>query len=278
MTDPAFRTDLFRGTGQDYDRFRLSYPPQLIDDLARRTGADGTGRLLDLACGTGQLAFALRGLFAQILAVDQEPDMVSVVRAKARAAGAAGVAKISAVVAQAEYLSVPEQTIDLVVVGNAFHRLQRGTVAGLMLRWLRPGGHVALAWSDGPSSGDEPWQRRLAATMLRWRERAEQAEGGAPRVPVAHYEAQRARPDRVVLSAAGFEPEGRYSFPVEHAWTPATITGYLFGTSVLSRRALGPLAAAFEADVRRELAPFADGGTLRQVIDFGYELARRPPG
>ncbi|HXW47427.1 MAG TPA: methyltransferase domain-containing protein [Streptosporangiaceae bacterium] len=275
MTDPAFRTDLFRGAGQDYDRFRLAYPRQLVDDLVWRSGADGAGRLLDLACGTGQLAFAMRGRFAKILAADQEPDMIRVVRAKARAAGAA---EVSARVAAAEDLSVPAGTLDLIAVGNAFHRLQRDAVAQRMLRWLRPGGHVALVWSDGPSAGDEPWQRALAATMRRWRDRAEQAEGGGPRVPAGYDQARQDRPDAEVLTAAGFEPGGRFSFPAEHAWTVAAITGYLLATSVLSRQALGALAAEFEADVHRVLAPYAAGGTLRQVIDFGYELARRPPG
>ena len=53
----------------------------------RRTGLSGRGRLLDLACGTGQLAFALRSSFAEVWAVDQEPDMVEVVAAKAAADG-----------------------------------------------------------------------------------------------------------------------------------------------------------------------------------------------
>ena len=59
MADAEFRRDLYRGTAGYYDRFRVPYPAGLVGDLADRTGADGTGRLLDLACGTGQLSFAL---------------------------------------------------------------------------------------------------------------------------------------------------------------------------------------------------------------------------
>jgi SAM-dependent methyltransferase len=59
-----FRRDLFRGTAGYYDRFRAPYPQALIDDLAGRpgpgAGPGGAGRLLDLACGTGQLSFAFR--------------------------------------------------------------------------------------------------------------------------------------------------------------------------------------------------------------------------
>jgi hypothetical protein len=49
VADPEFRRDLYQGTAGYYDRFRVPYPPGLIDDLADRAGADGAGRLLDLA-------------------------------------------------------------------------------------------------------------------------------------------------------------------------------------------------------------------------------------
>ena len=88
MSDEVtFSPDLYRGAAGYYDRFRLSYPDPLISDLVQRTGASGRGRLLDLACGTGQLAFALRSSFAEVWAVDQEPGMVEVVAAKAAASG-----------------------------------------------------------------------------------------------------------------------------------------------------------------------------------------------
>ena len=56
MADLEFRRDLYRGTARDYDRFRVPYPRSLVDDLAERSGAACRGRLLDLACGTGQVA------------------------------------------------------------------------------------------------------------------------------------------------------------------------------------------------------------------------------
>src|SRR5450759_101639 len=77
VDDSEFRADLYQGTASYYDRFRVPYPPGLIDDLAERTGADGQGRLLDLACGPGLISFAMHGHFREIWAVDQEPDMIS---------------------------------------------------------------------------------------------------------------------------------------------------------------------------------------------------------
>ena len=71
-----FARDLYQGTAGQYDKFRQSYPAQMLDDLVRRAGVSGHGRLLDLACGTGQLAFPLRHRFREVWAVDREADMV----------------------------------------------------------------------------------------------------------------------------------------------------------------------------------------------------------
>ena len=60
-----FRPDLYRGSAGYYDRYRLPYPEAMIADLVRRAEVSGRGRLLDLACGTGQLAFPLRSWFCE---------------------------------------------------------------------------------------------------------------------------------------------------------------------------------------------------------------------
>ena len=269
MTGPVFRRDLYQGTARYYDRFRLPYPDALTDDLAHRTGADGTGRLLDLACGTGQVCFALRGRFAEVWAVDQEPEMIAVVRDKARAAG---LAHVRAEAAPAEGLTAPEASFDLVTIGNAFHRLPRDAVAARVFGWLRPGGFLALVWSRPPWDGQQPWQQALARTMDRWQARA----GAGDRIPAGYEQDRRERPDPVVLAAAGFETAGAYQFPARHEWTPEALTGFALSTSVLSAAALGRMAAGFGDDLRRELHACVPSGRLPQTIDFAYILARRP--
>jgi ubiquinone/menaquinone biosynthesis C-methylase UbiE len=168
QADICFRTDLYQGTAEYYDRFRRRYPADLINDLVR-AGADGTGAMLDLACGTGQVALALHEEFASICAVDQEPGMISVLRRNAAALPNAAAWQF--VVAAAEEVSVPESSVDLVTIGNAFHRLRREVMAAAVLRWLRPGGDLALLWGGTPNHGDAPWQNALQLTMQRWQDR-----------------------------------------------------------------------------------------------------------
>ncbi|MCK9894820.1 class I SAM-dependent methyltransferase [Frankia sp. AgB32] len=109
---------------------RIPYPVALVDDLVRRTGPSGCGRLLDLACGTGQLTFPLRRWFRDVWAVDQEADMIEVVRSAAVAANAV---EVRPIVSSAETLHADTGSVELAVIGNAFHRLDRDLVAGRLL-------------------------------------------------------------------------------------------------------------------------------------------------
>jgi ubiquinone/menaquinone biosynthesis C-methylase UbiE len=272
-SDAKFRTDLYRGAALDYEQFRVSYPQSLIADLLERTAPAPSGRMLDLACGTGQVGFAMRGRFEQIWAVDQEQDMIAVVRTKAQAAGAADILPF---VAAAESASFPPQSFDLVTIGNAFHRLRRDAVAANVLRWLRPGGHLALVWGGGPFYGDEPWQHALRALMQRWQRRAQERNGTGPAIPAGYEQARAAEPDQEVLREAGFEPQGSWHFLAEHSWTLDALVGNLFSTSGLTRHALGSLAREFEHDVRAQMGAYASDGRIGQMIDFGYDLARLP--
>jgi ubiquinone/menaquinone biosynthesis C-methylase UbiE len=270
MADPVFRQDLYRGTAGSYDRFRLPYPQQLIDDLVRRTGADGTGRLLDLACGTGHVSFALRRHFAEIWAVDQEPDMTALAGQKAEALGDA--ARFRILTCAVEELDAPAGGFDLVTMGNAFHRVQRDVVAARTLRWLRPGGFLALLWGGGANRGNAPWQQTLRDVLERWQSRTTDGD----RIPAGYETAQRERQDLLILREAGFGQLERHEFGFGHEWTVDELIGHAFSTAVLSEAALGDLAPDFVADLRRELLAVEPSGRFRQVSTFACELARRP--
>ncbi len=235
-------------------------------DLARRVQVSGRGRLLDLACGTGQLAFPLRRWFGEVWAVDQEPDMIEVVRAKAAAARAP---EVRPVVSSAETLAAPPEHFELAVIGNAFHRLDRDLVAGRIFSWLQPGGHLALFWTSQPWDGEQGWQRALAAALDRWKA----ALGAGHRIPADWARARARRPDAEVLADAGFELAGSHEFVIEHRWTLAELAGLVRSTSFLSAAVLGDQAAAFEADLAASLGHYGDDGGLTGTMSFVYELA-----
>ena len=266
---PVFRRDLYRGTASFYDRFRLPYPVALIEDLCRRTSVSGTGRLLDLACGPGTVAFALHDHFAEVWAVDQEPEAIDFAERKA---AALGVHNVRWMVGRAEDVD-PDEGFDLVTIGTAFHRLDRRRVADLARRWLRSGGHLALLWSDTPLNAASPWQSVFVEIVVDWIQRV----GADDRVPAdlaAHIEQL---PHTTVLHDAGFAVVGRYEFEEIHDWTLDALIGLVYSTSLLPRAVLGDRADAFEADLRERLRAIEPSGIFREHASFAYDLAYRPP-
>ncbi|SBW17395.1 class I SAM-dependent methyltransferase [Protofrankia symbiont of Coriaria ruscifolia] len=268
-SEVRFGPDLYRGTAQHYERFRLPYPDTMIADLSCRASPSGGGRLLDLACGTGQLAFSLRGAFAEVWALDAEPDMIDMVRAKAIAATAAHIRPITA---RAEDLQAGPGSFELIVIGNAFHRLRRALVAGRAYAWLKPGGCLALCWSTSPWAGHQDWQRALDTTLRTW----QNALGTYGRVPPGWDQPRQQDPDHDVLSRAGFEPAGRHEFPAEHRWTIPELAGHIRSTSFLPAPVLADHATAFDADLTAELSRHAANDRLTETVRFAYELARKP--
>jgi ubiquinone/menaquinone biosynthesis C-methylase UbiE len=267
---PTFRSDLYQGTAAFYDRFRLPYPAALIDDLGDRANLNGTGRLLDLACGPGTVTFALSERCAEVWAIDLEPETVAFGERKA---AALGVQNVRWMTGRAEDVD-PDERFDVVTIGTAFHRLDRRRVADLAARWLRGGGYLALLWSETAlASLETPWQQEYVAIVVDWMQRAG-AEDRVPASLAAHIEEL---PHAAVLEQAGFVDVERHEFAEIHDWTVEELIGLLYSTSLLSTAVLGEHRAAFEADLDARLRAIEPSGGFREHASFAYDLAYRPP-
>ncbi len=268
LPDPQPRSHLYAGTAQFYDRFRPPYPDALFADLRTRLPVTGTGRLLDLACGTGQVTVPLAADFDEVVAIDLEPETVAFARGKVEDRGPSG---ITWAVGAAETAKV-DGPFDLVTVGTAFHRLDRPVVARRMREWVADDGAVALLWSGVPSDGEEPWQRELRQLIADWIDRA----GVADRLPAGTAVEEPSH--REVLERSGFAYGGRFEFTRTATWTHESLVGFLYSTSILSKKALDAATQEFEADVSRRLARFTTDGTFRCEAGYAYELARPVSG
>jgi ubiquinone/menaquinone biosynthesis C-methylase UbiE len=83
--------DIFSGTASYYARYRPRIPQPAYDASASAFALDGSGRLLDVGCGTGQVAVALHDRFEQVAAIDVSAQMLNVAREEARLTGATNI-------------------------------------------------------------------------------------------------------------------------------------------------------------------------------------------
>jgi hypothetical protein len=193
--------------------------------------------------------------------------MVNMVRAKAGADG-----EVRAIVSTAETLEAEPGYFDLVVIGNAFHRLDRDLVAGRAFEWLKPGGYLALCWSSQPWDGDADWKRALAATLARWRTELRVEN----RIPANWDAPRKLRPDLQVLADAGFDVIGSQRFAVEQPWTLAGLCGLVRSTSFLSAPVLADRSDEFDADLAAILTQYGQDGVVVEAASYERELTRKP--
>jgi len=121
-----------------FSRFMASSATQFLDALAPPPG----DTLLDVACGSGQLALvaAERGL--KVTGVDIATNLILAARGRAAAAGL----DVRFDEGDAEALPYPDATFDLVTsLYGAMFAPQPDRVAAELLRVCRPGGIVAMA-------------------------------------------------------------------------------------------------------------------------------------
>jgi SAM-dependent methyltransferase len=266
--EPRFRRDLYKGTAPYYDQFRPHYPAALLDDLRRRVPLDDDSRVLDLACGTGQIALPLSAHVGEVWAVDQESESIEFGKRKAEHLG---VGNIRWITATAEEV-VLDGLFDLVAIGNAFHRLDRDAVAKRIVPHLTELGCVALLWGGSPLHGDLGWQRALQATLDRWTD----ALRARDRIPVGWDSAIDRDPHEHVLRRAGLVWEGTFEHSVPRRWTIESLIGFVYSSSFLNRVVLANRAEEFERDLGRELLGGQPDGLFDQTLTFAYDLARRP--
>jgi demethylmenaquinone methyltransferase/2-methoxy-6-polyprenyl-1,4-benzoquinol methylase len=96
---------------------------------------------LDMATGTGELAFLLAARAERVMAVDISPQMLSIARAKARSQTGAG--RIQFILADGLRLPFPADSFDCVATGFALRNVaDLGLALAEMHRVVRPGGRV----------------------------------------------------------------------------------------------------------------------------------------
>ncbi len=125
----------FGSAAAAYERGRPSYPPEAIDWLLPA----GARNVLDLGAGTGKLTTRLveRGL--DVVAVDPVPEMLEVLRTS--------LPETRALLGTAEEIPLEDNSVDAVLVAQAWHWVDPERAIPEVARVLRPGGRLGLVWN-----------------------------------------------------------------------------------------------------------------------------------
>jgi SAM-dependent methyltransferase len=228
----------------DYERGRPGYPPAAVERLCEAAGI-GPGRaVLDLAAGTGKLTRLLVPTGAEVVAVEPVEQM--------RAALARALPEATALAGTAEDLPLPDDSVDAVVAGSAFHWFRGDEALEEVHRVLRPGGRLGLLWNVREES--VRWVAELTAIMEPYR-------GAAPGYRSGAWQEAFAR-------TALFTPLRREEFGHVHRLEPEAVVARVASVSfvaALPESDRATVLARVRALLARDLATRG-----REVVELPY--------
>ncbi|KOV09955.1 methyltransferase [Streptomyces sp. XY431] len=154
-----------------YAKYRRGYPPQAVDALQEAFGLGSDDVVLDLGCGTGQLALPLADRVRSVIGMDPEPDML---RLAGDAAAERGIGNATWILggdrdvpALRALLGV--NSLAMTVIGNAIHWMRHDELFDALVPLLRPGGGIAVAANGTPLWLQEnSWSPALRAGLERY--------------------------------------------------------------------------------------------------------------
>lgn len=194
-----------------YDELRPEYAPEAIAWVARRCGLGRGSKVVDLAAGTGRLSGRFVELGVDVVAVEPAANMRAVLERR--------FPTVRAIVATAESMPFDEGSVDVVVVGNAFHHFDRDAAMAEIRRVLRPSGALALFWA---------WpleEEQVKIAGMRAIHDLVEATRGQSAIAAAHRSWA-----EIPATAEGFGQFERREFPATHV-VPAARLADLYATS-----------------------------------------------
>ena len=135
----------FDGVAHLYDRYRPSYPAELIEDIIQISRLEPDGRILEIGSGTGKatLLFAQRGY--TIVGLEPGQNLMAVATKNL-----APYPRVNFVRARFEDWKNDQDQFDLVISAQAYHWVPEEVRYQKTARVLKPHGHLAVFWNMYP--------------------------------------------------------------------------------------------------------------------------------
>jgi SAM-dependent methyltransferase len=134
-------TERFSSRVKNYARYRPGYPAEIIELLRRDCGLTKGSKVADIGSGTGKLSELFLKAGCEVFGVEPNKEM--------REAGERmDFENFTSVNGAAEATTLPNQSLDFVTAGQAFHWFDHAKCRAEFLRILKPNGWLVIIWND----------------------------------------------------------------------------------------------------------------------------------
>jgi len=140
---PSNSTTRFSNRVENYVKYRPGYPEEIVPWLQNHYEFPTSKVIADIGCGTGISANLFLKSGYTVLGIEPNAPMRTMSEQLLK-----NYSGFKAINGTAETTTLPNENVDAVVAGQAFHWFEVGKAKTEFLRILKPGGLVILIWNE----------------------------------------------------------------------------------------------------------------------------------
>ncbi len=259
---------LFEGTAALYSRFRHPYPSTAIQLLVDRFSLNSATTVLDLGCGTGQIAIPLAQRKVQVVALDPDAEMLAEGLRQQAALGVRGIAWALGTDTTVESMHLP--ALRVCCMGASFHWTNRERLLLALNTVIDPVGGVFLI-SNSTSS---VWREECDDWSIVAKNVIQEILGGKRRAAGGTYEHPTDRHE-VVVRRSPFSRVTTYEMSSTIELTIEEIIGLQMSTSYASSAQLGSKVQLFQESLGNRLLELNPSGLFSGTLRTKVIVATR---
>lgn len=259
--------ELFKGTAWYYAKYRFGYPEEFFNYIIKYFNLDTQSRVLDLGCGTGQIAIPLAKRVSEVVGVDTEQDMLD---QAAKVAQEASVSNITWLLKRAEEIDDSFGTFQLTTMGASFHWMDQRVVLQKIYEHTEKGGGVVIVSDHGLSPWAEPkddWQQIRTTVFKKYLGEERRAGTGLYKPSPDKFE------DLLKNSPFGGYEEWTHAYT--RTQTLEEVVNYMYSTSFAQRRFFGNKIDEYEDELKQKLLKVEPSGVFSQQVEVQALLAKK---
>lgn len=250
----------FQSTVPFYGRYRLAYPPRLIERVIGFCGLREGDAVLDLGTGPGVLAVPFAAAGMRVTAADPEPIMLEAAGAAAADAGVS----LTLWRGGSDDLTPAMGPYRAVTMGRSFHWMDRAATLVRLDRLVTPDGAIVLFHDEHPRTAENQWLHVALEVADRY--------GRGEEPVISERRSPQYRSHESHLLASPFNVLEMMSVVIRKPISVEEIVGRMLSMSTCSPEKLGERIGAFESDLRHALSGSAQ---LTEIATLSALIARR---
>ena len=258
-------SSLFGGTYRYYAKYRPGIPEKVVDKVLKGFDVGRKDRILDIGCGTGQVALVMDGKCQEMVCLDSDAGMLK----EAKKAPKKLKSKISWLNYSSAELSQLKNLglFKVATICRAFHWMDQDQVLSDLDDMIAQGGGVAIFGDGSFWTGKEKWQLIVKKVVQKYLGEERRAGKKKFKQPSETWEK--------IISRSSFNHIRQQKVKVKRNWDVKSIVGWLFSSSFASPDHFGNRVESFKEDIECELLSLNPRGVYKEDAVFSIILASR---